>query len=240
MYIVEGNIGVGKTTFLSLLKENLPKIEVLAEPVADWSEKNHGQSLLNNFYQDTSRWAYTLETLTMICRTRDHIKEQNNKNPNRVFERSIYSGHYCFARNSFDTDHMTKLEWNIYNQWANFLLHKQCVPPLGFIYLKASPETCFERVQVRNRESEKSLSLEYISQIDFWHDQFLIERKGITDQLARVPVLVLDCNVDFVKSEESMESHISKIKSFFTRTQNPLTSTGFSRSIFHMEDSPGE
>ena len=90
MYILEGNIGVGKSTFLSLLAKHSPHIEMLTEPLEDWSKQTYGESLLDNFYKDTPRWAYTLESLTLMCRSRDHIREQRNKNPNRIFERSVY------------------------------------------------------------------------------------------------------------------------------------------------------
>lgn len=219
MYIVEGNIGVGKSTFLSLLKKHCPQLEVLTEPVEDWSKQTFGQSLLANFYENTPRWAYTLETLTMICRSRDHLREQENPNPNRVLERSIYSGHYCFARNSFESGCMTQVEWKIYNEWAKFLIHTRCRTPLGFIYLQADSSICYERVQKRNRESEKSLSIEYMKQIEYWHNQFLVEKKEVSFALQDIPVLVLDCNSDFVDNTKNMETHAKKVQDFLTQTQ---------------------
>jgi len=219
MYILEGNIGVGKSTFLSLLKKYCSNVTVITEPVEDWSKQTYGQSLLANFYQNTPRWAYTLETLTMICRARDHMQEQTISDPNRIFERSIYSGHYCFARNSYESGCMHKVEWDIYNRWANFLIHQQCLPPLGFIYLKATPETCFSRVQKRDRSSEKALTLDYIKQIDLWHDRFIIEKKEISAMLQCVPVLQLDCNEDFVENPKNMVEHVQKVKVFLQQTQ---------------------
>lgn len=219
MYILEGNIGVGKSTFLTLIKKHLSHIEVLTEPVNDWSKQQYGQSLLEDFYKNTSRWAYTLETLTMICRSKDHMREQQNPNPNRILERSIYSGHYCFAQNCFKTGHMNRVEWSIYNEWAQFLLHKRCNPPHGFIYLKATPETCMKRTLKRNRESEKSLTLEYLQQIDVWHDRFLVEKKDVSIQIANTPVLVLDCNEEFLENEQNMRSHASKVEAFVAQTQ---------------------
>jgi deoxyadenosine/deoxycytidine kinase len=232
MYVVEGNIGVGKTTFLSSLKKYRPNIDILAEPLDCWNNQTYGQSLLENFYRNTARWAYTLETLTMMCRAREHIRKQGDPNKNRIFERSIYSGHYCFAKNSFKNGHMTKIEWHIYNQWVDFLVHSKCKPPLGFIYLKASPEICFKRVQKRNRSSEKGLTLSYIKQIDFCHNQFLIEKKDLSPALKRVPVLVLDCNKDFVKDEKNMASHARKVALFFQHTQ-PIIRTDAATEYQH-------
>lgn len=232
MYIVEGNIGVGKTTFLSLLKKEFPDMEFISEPVQSWDKQAYGQSLLANFYQSTPRWAYTLETFTMFCRTRNHMILQKDFKQERIFERSIYSGHYCFAKNSFASGYMTKVEWKVYNEWANFLIHQRCTPPTGFIYLKASPQVCFERITHRNRSSEKSLTLEYLKQINYWHNEFLIEKSGLPPSLKKVPVLVLDCNKDFLKNTDNMKKHSKKLQQFFSQapesfnlSQDPYTLT---------------
>lgn len=211
---------------MSLLKKQCSDLEVITEPVEDWSKQTYGQSLLANFYQNTPRWAYTLETLTMFCRARDHMQEQKTTSPNRIFERSIYSGHYCFARNSYESGCMLKLEWRIYNQWANFLIHQECSPPIGFIYLKASPEACFSRVQKRNRSSEAAITLDYMKQIDFWHDHFLINKKEVSPTLSNIPVLTLDCNQDFLNNPENMRRHAERVKAFLEKTQYGQTQFG--------------
>ena len=231
MYIVEGNIGVGKTTFLNLIRNNSSNIEVIEEPKDSWTAKVQGQSLLANFYTDTKRWAYTMETWAMICRVLDHIKVQEDANPYRVMERSIYSGHYCFAQNGYANGVLSELEWTIYLQWVEHLVHKQCKSPRGFIYLRANPETCNQRVLKRNRESEKNLTLEYLKQIHTWHERFLIQKEGLTAELASVPVLVLDCNEEFEQNPEKRVDFVRKVENFmglgkiiknnnFTLTQN--------------------
>jgi deoxyadenosine/deoxycytidine kinase len=219
MYILEGNIGAGKTTFLTLLKEHLPEIDIMTEPVTNWNNESYGESLLANFYNDTPRWAFTLELLTMICRTRNHVSEQNNSNSNRILERSLYSGHYCFAKNCFESGFLTKAEWNVYNMWADFLINRHCRPPKGFIYLKADPQTCLERIKKRSRPSETSISIEYVRDIDRAHDNFLIEKKGIAPSIRNIPVLVLDCNEDFVENPKKMKIHTFKVNDFLQKTQ---------------------
>lgn len=214
MYILEGNIGVGKTTFLNLLQKVDPEIEIITEPVDNWNKQTYGQSLLANFYEDISRWAYTLETMTMICRARDHIREQKHKNPKRILERSIYSGHYCFAKNCYESGFLSPVEWKIYQEWATFLLEGHCKPPIGFIYLKADPQICFERVKLRNRASEKDLTIDYMEKIHTKHNEFLIEKRGISSSLKPVPVLVLDCDIDFVQNPDQMANHVGKVREF--------------------------
>ena len=119
MYILEGNIGAGKSTFLKMLANALPSISISLEPINNWQKQVYGQSLLTNFYQSPQRWAYTLETFAMMSRVQEHIQEQKN-NGCIIFERSVYSGHYCFAQNSYENGFMTELEWELYNHWFHF------------------------------------------------------------------------------------------------------------------------
>ena len=110
MFIVEGNIGAGKSTFLTMVAKAAPHISVVLEPLHNWQRQTQGQSLLVNFMNNPGRWSYTMETLTMMCRVKDHLQEQSNPNPSRLMERSIYSGHYCFATNGYRNGFLTNLE----------------------------------------------------------------------------------------------------------------------------------
>ena len=218
MYIVEGNIGAGKTTFLNLIKNNFPKLNVVLEPIHSWQDQVSGQSLLGNFYHDPKRWAYTLETLAMIYRTRDHIEHQKNENQTTIIERSIYSGHYCFAYNSYTSNFLTDTEWEIYKQWFDFLISKKCKRPAGFIYLKLPPETSYKRIQKRNRAEEKELGFEYIEHVHNRHEEFLIQKKNIAKSLKGVPVLTIDCNRDFEHDKTQRQKHFDALELFLMQT----------------------
>lgn len=219
MFILEGNIGAGKTTLLTQIKlhaqkELLQPIEVVFEPVNSWHKQDAGQSLLSNFYTDIPRWAYTLETYAMACRVREHIAEQQQSNPFRLIERSIYSGHYCFAYNSYHGGGMSSIEWAMYSQWYNFLLRNKCKAPMGFIYLKSTPEVCLERIHKRNRTGECNITLDYLKRIDERHNEFLLNKNGVTTDLKQVPVLTLDGNQPFATDEELFKNYHICINSF--------------------------
>ncbi|MFH1644479.1 MAG: deoxynucleoside kinase [bacterium] len=229
MYILEGNIGAGKSTFLELLNKNIPEIKTYQEPKDNWTKQVYGQSLLANFYKEPKRWAYTMETLTMMSRAKLYMKDQLIPDQRFVLERSVYSGHYCFALNGYQHGFFTQIEWDIYTKWVDFLINQNCKPPHGFIYLKANPDVCFKRIQKRNRISEKDVSLSYIKQIDEHHDNFLIKRDGVFESLKNVPVLILDCNEDFVENEQILNTHLYKVKNFIEQTigliQEPKTTS---------------
>ncbi len=214
MFIVEGNTGVGKTTFCKLVHKLAPEIDVALEPLHNWDDANKGASLLEKFLDDQKRWAYTMETLTMVTRAKEHILHQAQKNKRRILERSIYSGYYCFAQNGFKTGNLSELEWEMYNQWADILLRTTCKPPQGFIYLRSKPQVCYDRIAKRGRESEKGHSLEYAQQLHYWHEKFLIEGDIPFESIKDVPVLVLDCNEEFESNPEKMNKFIEQIKQF--------------------------
>ncbi len=219
MYILEGNIGAGKSTFINLLGKYLPTIQALPEPKDNWTKTVYGQSLLANFYSNPQRWAYTMETLTMICRAQQHIKLQKKRGKPIIIERSLYSGHYCFALNGYESGFFSKIEWEIYNKWVDFIINKQCQPPEGFIYLKVKPEICMQRIKKRNRISEKDISLEYLKQIDKHHDKFLLEKENVFKNIKKIPVLTLHCNEDFLSNDQVMQKHVFMIKNFIEETQ---------------------
>lgn len=214
MYIVEGNIGAGKTTFLKLIQERLPEIAVVFEPLHSWHSQIYGQSILSNFYDDPHRWAYTMETLAMACRVREHLIEQQNPNPFRLLERSIYSGHYVFATNDYHEGFLSELEWQVYLQWFNFLVTGKCMPPQGFVYLRTDPEIAYERIKKRDRSAEKTISLAYIQKIHECHEDFLVNKKGLVADLLNVPVLILDCNKEFEADQVEFAEHAEKVSSF--------------------------
>lgn len=225
MYIVEGNIGVGKSTFLSLIQTHLKTLTCTPEPVDTWAHQAYGKSLLGEFYAAPHRWAYTIETLAMICRSRDHMTAQQ-QDVHHLMERSIYSGHYCFALNGHQAGYFTDLEWDLYNQWTNFLFTQKCRPPRGFIYLQAAPEVCYARIARRERNGENLIAQEYLQKLHQRHEAFLVNRSGISDAIAHVPVLILDANIDFVDSKQKMREHAEAVAAFIAQTSYPLAAPG--------------
>ncbi len=215
MFILEGNIGAGKSTFLKLIRQYMPDISIGLEPLHNWQSHVAGQSLLANFMQDPQRWSYTMETFAMICRVQEHLKDQAHGMGPLIIERSIYSGHYCFALNGYRAGFMSDLEWKMYNEFFSFLIPTRCLVPQGFIYLSVNPEIAYTRIKKRNRDAEKSISLEYLSQIHECHEDFLLhKRHAIAPEIAHIPVLVLDCNEEFETNSHILHKHFEKVRSF--------------------------
>jgi len=216
MYIVEGNIGAGKSTFITLLQAYLPDITYSLEPVDTWAQQQYGKSLLEQFYTDPARWAYTLETLAMLCRSRDYLTNQK-RGSSHFMERSLYSGHYCFALNGKAAGYFSPVEWDVYQQWVDFIFANKSTVPQGFIYLRTQPTVCHERIGRRNRTGESTIPLQYLEQIHYWHEQFLIEKSSISHDLAAVPVLILDVTPDFAHTPARMEQLAMQVAEFVSK-----------------------
>ena len=214
MYILEGNVGAGKSTLLQLIGKHLQHINVVTEPVDVWSKEGCGNSLLAHFYEDTTRWGYTMETYTLFIRVQEHMRVAGLQYPFKMMERSLYSGNYCFARNGYVTGAMSSIEWQVYTKWFDYLVTQRCPVPKGFIYLRVEPELCYARSQKRKRLGEEGIPLSYFKELHGMHDQFLMHKQGVDVQLHNVPVLILDGSQEFESNDVVLLDHIQKILAF--------------------------
>lgn len=218
-FIVEGNIGAGKSTFLRLIGQALD-VQIVYEPHEKWQDVNGAGNLLDNFYADTKRWAYTFQSYAFITRVLEQEESvKKATHPVQILERSIYSDRYCFAKNCYQMGTMSALEWKLYQEWFSWLSRDYVKKPDGFIYLKTDPEVCYKRLIKRSRSEEKAVSLEYLQKIHQKHEDWLIHKKDVVEYVKDVPVLILECNAEFEADSKQMVQHIENIKDFFTMHQ---------------------
>lgn len=217
-FIIEGNIGAGKSTFLRLVAQDLP-IKPIFEPHQRWQKVDGKYNLLEQFYQDTSRWAYTFQSYAFITRIMAQ-QEAAAQFPNsiQVLERSVYSDRYCFAKNCYENGTMNALEWKLYQEWFSWLIEGYIPKPTGFIYLQTQPEVCFKRLIKRNRHEEVGVTLTYLQQLYEKHESWLVEKNGVDAHLLQIPVLVLECNQEFESDKKVREALISKVSEFILTT----------------------
>lgn len=186
---VEGNIGVGKTTFLQKLigqsVELQEVVEVVPEPVEQWqSVGNENVNLLDLFYNDQRRYAYTFQHYVFVTRvmqeknSRDLLetlaKSEDNKKSLRLLERSVFSDRMVFVRAVHEAKCMSDVELSIYDSWFSPMVSAlPTLIPDGFIYLKADPRTCLERMSSRARSEEVGVSLDYLENLHSKHEDWL-------------------------------------------------------------------
>jgi deoxyadenosine/deoxycytidine kinase len=185
-FIIEGNIGSGKTTLINKLKNN-SNFEVFEEPVEVWRniKGSNEQNLLGLFYEDPVRYSYLFQTIVFKTRLQslDIIQQKNI----RFSERSIWSDKYVFGKSCIENNKMNELEKNCYYQWFDWLEEKFNPIASGIIYVKTSPELCLERIQQRARGEENTIPLSYLKELDDRHNLWL-------DNWTSTPVLIIDNN----------------------------------------------
>jgi len=135
-----------------------------------------------------------------------------------VYERSVLSDRFCFARNCRETGLFELAEWSIYLQWWTWLIRSFNGLHLdGIVYLRSSPGTCLERLRKRHRTEESGIGEEYLQQLHERHESWLLRGK-IPSEFRR-PVLVLDCDQEF-ESDEARSDHVLALVDRFLERLN--------------------
>jgi deoxyguanosine kinase len=219
LLVLEGNIGAGKSTFLKILKENL-SIDIIFEPTDKWQNIGPGGNLLNLFYKDIKRWAYTFQSYAFITRVEAQLEAlAKSENDVQILERSVYCDRYCFAKNCYEAGHMSALEWQIYSEWFSWLVEGHLQKPDGFVYLQVSPQICLERLRKRNRSEEVGVSIDYLQQLHQKHENWLVHKKDIADYILNIPVLTLNCDLDFENNQNRKKELLTTVDNFIANLQ---------------------
>lgn len=186
IYFVEGNIGTGKSTFLQMIEKlyGTDRFQVIYEPVDVWTsfKDKSGKNILQYFYENPSRFAYTFQNTAFISRV-EKLQEIDYTKEAIFIERSIWSDKNIFAKNCYESGTMSEIEYLLYEKWFAWLEKNLSIGDYEFVYLHCSPETSFERMKKRNRNEETGVSLEYIQQIHKQHQTWMkgaIETKNVT------------------------------------------------------------
>lgn len=181
-----------------------------------------GVNLLELFYKDPKRWAYTFQTYAFLSRMKSQMNERpglgSGHGPDWVlFERSVYSDRVCFAANCHAEGIISDMEYAMYCDFHTFLIDSMKELALdGIIYLRSSPETCMARLKQRSRTEEATVSLDYLKSLNQRHEDWLINKSvscpGLTAK--NIPVLVLDADIDFREDSAECVKLLSELERF--------------------------
>jgi deoxyadenosine/deoxycytidine kinase len=174
MILLDGNIGAGKTTVGQALADS-GAFGFIEEPTAVWQE-GFGANMLDLFYSDPQRWAFTFQICAFITRAktwREVLALTDHSHV--VLERSIFCDRSVFAENCYRTGLMAPTEYQLYSGLWDFLATNYCVEPDLIVYLRTPAEVCLERIEARSRDEEEGIPLEYLLQLQELHDEWLLE-----------------------------------------------------------------
>ncbi|RWS18187.1 hypothetical protein B4U80_04345, partial [Leptotrombidium deliense] len=159
---VEGNIGCGKTSFLNNFSETCKeKVKIFSEPVNKWRNVG-GYNLLDLMYEDPKKWSFAFQQyvqLTMFQIHNEMSEYDDGKAVLKMMERSLLSARYCFVENLWQSGLLTRVEYDIIDEWYHKLMKSESTKLDCIIYLRTDPEVCLKRIKQRNREEEQHIDL---------------------------------------------------------------------------------
>lgn len=178
MFLLEGNIGSGKTSLGNILK-NSRDFEFLEEPVDTWRDGFAG-NLFEMFYSDMPHWSFTFQIMAFTTRAKNWSEIlEKVQGDHVVLERSIYTDRNVFAKNLYAGGAMNDSEWQVYQQLWEFLSSNYCEKPQKIIYLRTPAELCLERIKKRGRNEEQKMPLDYLKNLEDLHDEWLMDHPDV-------------------------------------------------------------
>lgn len=197
---VAGNIGVGKTTLVKKLCDNL-----------DWTpffEPEKENPYLPDFYKDMQTWAFHSQIFFLTRRLRAH-KDLCAHPGSVIQDRSVYEDAEIFAHNLYRQKQIGERDYQTYQELYQALV-EFLPPPDLVLYIKASVPTLQQRIKQRGRDYEDQIDQNYLTQLNQLYDQWI-------DNFSLCPVLTIPGDdLDFVANNGHLNLIIEKVQEKLT------------------------
>jgi len=191
--VVEGPIGVGKTSLAEMLADRLQARKLLEGP-----EEN---PFISHFYTDMRRYAFQTQLYFLLNR----FRQQQELVQSDLFKQSLVSD-YLFAKDKiFAYLTLDDNELALYER-LHPLLEMRVQKPDLVLYLQASTEVLMRRIQMRARAYERELDRTYLEDVNAAYNHFFFH-------YSVTPLLVVNTNdIDFVKHKEDFEDLVKQVE----------------------------
>jgi deoxyadenosine/deoxycytidine kinase len=192
---VAGNIGVGKSTLVTLLSERL-----------GWSpfyEPEGENPYLADFYLDMRAWSFQSQIFFLTRRLRAH-RQLIDHPTSAIQDRSVYEDAEIFANNLHRQGQMADRDYLTYQELYH-VLSKFLPPPDLVVYLRARVETLLDRIAHRGRDYEKNIQVDYLEQLNGLYSDWV-------ESFALCPVLTVPADdLDYVAHNSHLDLIVTKI-----------------------------
>lgn len=206
--IIEGPVGVGKTTLVNRLAERLQ-----ARTVLEIFEEN---PFLANFYKDRSRYAFQTEMFFLLSRYR----QQEEFAQADLFSRLSISDYLFVKCRLFASLTLSDHELTLYDRMYSILSAQIPVPDI-VIHLHAPLDTLLERIKRRGRSYEVDMDPVYIDRLRrMYHNYF--------SHYDQTPLLEIDTtHVDFSRDDQAVDNLMEQVRQAYRGAQAPETVVEF-------------
>lgn len=160
---VAGNIGVGKSTLVSMLCEKLDW-EPFYEPVVE-------NPYLADFYNEMRSWAFHSQVFFLTQRLKAHRALLAHPT-SAIQDRSVYEDAGVFALNLYRQGLISERDYRSYRDLYEVLI-EFLAPPDLVVYLRASVPTLVHRIAHRARPYERAIATEYLAQLNDLYEDWI-------------------------------------------------------------------
>ena len=206
---IEAAIGTGKSTLLKLIQNRCPDWVVVQEPVDLWQKVGGEHNLLEKFYADPERFAFSFQTFCVLSRIESVTKAISDCPSGTqviVLERSWFSDRHTFAEMLHKSGRISDMEWCLYDQWYRFAVKNS--PRIdGHVYLDCSVDTCMKRLHKRNRSEESAITPGYQQSLIDHHEDWL-------ETLDPAQVCRVNVDKDFLADESRTGEVLQSLQQF--------------------------
>ncbi len=191
--VIEGPIGVGKTSLAKLLGKEFNARCIL--------EKPNENPFLPHFYQDRKKHAFQAQVFFLLTR----FQQQQQIAQLDLFNQVTLSDYLFEKDRIFALLNLDENELILYEKIFQLLEGRIPTPDL-VIFLQAKPEVLLHRIKSRNISYEKEIELDYLKRLTEAYNYFFFHY----DQS---PLLVVNTSeIDFVKRKEDLDQLLREIK----------------------------
>lgn len=175
------NLVAGKSTLLRALRQSHPEWIFVDEPLDTWTslKNDAGQNLLELFYGDQDRWAYTFQNCCVLSRYQliegtiaRHSGGKKSKRQVYITERCLETDYHVFAKMMRNDKKLDAIEFSLYEQWYRQLKGRSTSLG-GVVYVDTCPATCVDRIKGRNRDGEDGIPLCYLENLHSFQEKWL-------------------------------------------------------------------
>ncbi len=196
--VIEGVIGVGKTTIATQLAENINAGLVL--------EKFEKNPYLEKFYKNPQKYALPVQTFFL----NERFKQQLLLKKRILSGENIVADYGFFKNRIFALVNLKKFDYFLFNIDEN-KKRKKLISPDLIIYLTASEKTLLKHIQKRSRKYEKNISIEYLLKLDKAYHSCIENSETLNEKTKRTVLNVNMNNFDFENDKNLIYSIIEKI-----------------------------